>query len=387
MTRWTIAKFEFLRFFKWKQELISLGLMLLMLVLTSSWPLLKAAFDKDYQVAVVSEGMLPTVAGYQFSAISAEQANTARQGLGEVWDALIEPKAEQLQITAKKQASWLDTLVPALQQWQHQQAIRALPLTESQYQVVQQLPTVHLSFTHASADDEQRKMRKVVSLGLVGLLMLGFFAGFGFMFTAITSEKQQRVTEQLLTIISSRQWIDGKIIGISLFSLKSMLTYALFGLIALQAAALFKGKGWLVLGLTPMTWLFTLVFIMLGLLVLNSFLAGFAATIDDPNHSSRTSILLAPLLPLSLVLVAMGNLEGALMQGLSWLPLTSYAAMPLRLAAQAVPWWEIALSLGLLLGFLYWLRAAAARLFSLGIQMYGKEPDWPAMRRAIFGLS
>ena len=45
MTRWTIAKFEFLRFFKWKQELIGLGLMLFFMLLTSSWPLLKNLMD------------------------------------------------------------------------------------------------------------------------------------------------------------------------------------------------------------------------------------------------------------------------------------------------------------------------------------------------------
>lgn len=386
MTRWTIAKFEFLRFFKWKQELIGLGLMLFFMLLTSSWPLLKNAMDNDYRVAVLADGSLPSMNGYQFSQLDANQTNTVKQGLGEVWDLVVEVRDNQLQLTAEKSASWVDAVQPTLRQWQQKRVINALPLTAEQHQVLQQLPKVELHYTKQQQTDENRKLRKLVNIAIVSLLMLGFFAGFGYMFTAITTEKQQRVTEQLLTMITPRQWMDGKIIGISLFALKSMLTYAVFGLIALQAFSLVQGKGWVGLPLSVTDWFFTVSYVLVGLVILNSFLAGFAATIDDPNHSGRTSIMLLPALPLGLVFTAINNVEGSMMQVLSWVPLTSFAAMPLRLTNSDVPWWELLGSLGLLLVFMYWLRAAAARLFALGIQMYGKEPDWRDIRAALFGL-
>lgn len=386
MTRWTIAKFEFLRFFKWKQELIGLGLMLFFMLLTSSWPLLKNAMDNDYRVAVLADGSLPSMNGYQFSQLDATQTDTVKQGLGEVWDLVVEVRDNQLQLTAEKSASWVDAVQPTLRQWQQKRVINALPLTAEQHQVLQQLPKVELHYTKQQQTDDNRKLRKLINIAIVSLLMIGFFAGFGYMFTAITTEKQQRVTEQLLTMITPRQWMDGKIIGISLFALKSMLTYAVFGLIAMQAFSLMQGKGWAALPLSPLDWLFTLSYVLLGLVILNSFLAGFAATIDDPNHSGRTSIMLLPALPLGLVFTAINNVEGSMMQVLSWVPLTSFAAMPLRLTNSDVPWWELLGSLGLLLVFMYWLRAAAARLFALGIQMYGKEPDWRDIRAALFGL-
>lgn len=386
MTRWTIAKFEFLRFFKWKQELIGLGLMLFFMLLTSSWPLLKNLMDNDYRVAVLADGSLPSMNGYQFSQLDPKQTDTVKQGLGEVWDLVVEVRDNQLQLTAEKSASWVDAVQPTLRQWQQKRVINALPLTAEQHQVLQQLPKVELHYTKQQQTDDNRKLRKLINIAMVGLLMIGFFAGFGYMFTAITTEKQQRVTEQLLTMITPRQWMDGKIIGISLFALKSMLTYAVFGLIAMQAFSLMQGKGWAALPLSPLDGLFTLSYVLLGLVILNSFLAGFAATIDDPNHSGRTSIMLLPALPLSLVFTAINNVEGSMMQVLSWIPLTSFAAMPLRLTNSDVPWWEFAGSFVLLLVFMYWLRGAAARLFALGIQMYGKEPDWRDIRAALFGL-
>jgi ABC-2 type transport system permease protein len=65
-----------------------------------------------------------------------------------------------------------------------------------------------------------------------------------------------------------------------------------------------------------------------------------------------------------------------MMQVLSVFPLTSFAAMPLRMAYVDVPWWQWLLSLSLLLACLWWFKSAATRVFALGIRMYGKEPSW-----------
>ena len=61
MNLWTIAVFEFQRYFKWKQEIISIGLMLLSLVLMSAWPLVKTWLDNDYKIALVSSISAPKI--------------------------------------------------------------------------------------------------------------------------------------------------------------------------------------------------------------------------------------------------------------------------------------------------------------------------------------
>ena len=67
MNLWTIAVFEFKRYFKWKQEIISLALMLLGFGFSVAWPMVKGILDKDYQVAVFAEGVMPKIEGFQFS--------------------------------------------------------------------------------------------------------------------------------------------------------------------------------------------------------------------------------------------------------------------------------------------------------------------------------
>lgn len=375
MNLWTIAVFEFKRYFKWKQELVSLGLMLLSLVVMSSWPLLKSYLDNDYKVALISSSAAPKISGFSISQISPDAAKTALSGVGDVWDLVVQVDHNKLVLTAQSSASWQDKITPELQNWLQKQRIQQLPLSEEQKAVVNTLPETELVFLKKDAV-KQNKEQQMVSGGLLILLVIGVLSGFGFMFTAITTEKQQRVTEQLLTLITTKEWIDGKILGISLFCLKSMLTTGLFLYLMLQAISLAKGKGMYLLPISSWELCSALIFISAGLLLINSFMAGFAATIDDPNHSSRSLVMFLPTVPLAVVFSAMDNAEGSLMHILSVFPLTSFAAMPMRMTMVSVPWWEWLLSLVLLIGTLFWLKNAACRVFELGIRMYGKEPDW-----------
>lgn len=378
MNLWTIAVFEFQRYFKWKQEIISIGLMLLSLVLMSAWPLVKTWLDNDYKIALVSSISAPKISGFTISQIPADSAETALSGLGEVWDLVVQVEDDKLVMTAESSASWQEKITPELQNWLQKQRISQLPLSAEQKKIVDSLPETQLVFLKKDSA-KQNKEQQMVSGGLLILLGIGVFSGFGFMFTAITTEKQQRVTEQLLTLISTKEWIDGKILGISLFCLKSMVTTGLFLYLMIQVVSLAKGDGMFVLPITGVDLVSALLFVSLGLLLINSFMAGFAATIDDPNHSSRSIVMFLPTVPLGVVFSAMDNAEGTLMHILSLFPLTSFAAMPMRMASVTVPWWEWLLALFLLIACLFWLKSAACRVFELGIRMYGKEPEWPLL--------
>lgn len=386
MKIWTIAIFEFKRYFKWKQELIGIGLMLLIFTLSSLWPVLKNALDKDYNVAVLAAaGSVPELNGFKFQLLPIDKKADVEAGVGEVWDAVIDTTVTPVQLLAEEKASWQDKLKTTVQKWQQQRLINALPLSAEQQQLIAKLPEIKVQLLKADTGAKDDKGQKLVSAGLLFLLALGVFSGFGFMFTAITTEKQNRVTEQLLTLLTPQQWMDGKILGISLFCLKSMLTSGLFFFLVIQAFRLIENKPMQSIPMTGFEVFSALLFVGLGLLLVNSFMAGFAATIDDPNHSSRSIMMFLPAAPLGLAFSVMDNAEGLMMQILSLFPLTSFAAMPLRMANSAVPMWEWALALALLIGCLWWFKTAASRVFALGIRMYGKEPDWADIARAFVG--
>lgn len=379
MNLWTIAVFEFKRYFKWKQEIISLALMLLGFGFSVAWPMLKGVLDKDYQVAVFAEGVMPKLEGFQFSQLGNQGQETVMKNIGVTWHAVISIEQGQVHLTVKEKTSWQSKLKTGLQNWQQQRLIAALPLDAQQRKSITELPEVVVQTLKNENKDDNERGRDLLSGALLFLLIMGIFSGFGYLFTGITSEKQNRVTEQLLTLISPAQWIQGKILGISLFCLKTMLSYGLIFFVVINGITAFNGKAGFNLPLSFWDVTSDILFIGLGLLLVNSFMAAFAATIDDPNHSSRSIMMFLPAVPVGLAYSGIDNAEGMMMQVLSIFPLTSFAAMPLRMAHTEVPLWQWTLSLSLLIACLWWFKSAATRVFTLGIRMYGKEPTWAQM--------
>ena len=382
MNLWTIAVFEFKRYFKWKQEILSLVLMLLGFGFSVAWPMVKGILDKDYQVAVFAEGVMPKIEGFQFSQLGNQGQEEVMKNLGGAWHAVITIDKDQVHLTVKEKASWQGKLKTGLKSWQQQRLIAALPLNADQRKSITDLPEILVRTLKQENKDDNERGRELLSGALLLLLVMGIFSGFGYLFTGITSEKQNRVTEQLLTLITPAQWIQGKILGISLFCLKTMISYGIIFFVFFNGVAAFNGKSDLSLPISAWDVISDIIFIGLGLLLVNSFMAAFAATIDDPNHSSRSIMMFLPAVPVGLAYSGIDNAEGMMMQVLSIFPLTSFAAMPLRMAHTEVPLWQWAISLSLLVACLWWFKSAATRVFTLGIRMYGKEPTWKQMFEA-----
>lgn len=219
---------------------------------------------------------------------------------------------------------------------------------------------------------------------VVIVMMFAIFTGTGLLFTVITGEKALRVTEVVVSTVSPQSWIDGKILGTSLYVVVYMLTYALglvllvvgFGLVGGQLPTLPP------LVTDPVLFAVTLAFATLGFGLWFTLFAAIAATVNDPTTSARGSFIMLPGVAIaSGFLGLVGEADGLLFRILSHLPLTSPSAMPVRLLVGTVAWWEVAVSLALLAGCLALVRRAAGRVFALGILMIGKEPTLAEMVR------
>lgn len=382
-----IGGFEFRRFFKWKQEVFSLLLMAALFGVTMGWGVLKSSLEETQTVAVVAPVTLPELPNIRWQPVT--DAVAAQAELGSAYTGVLQVTANpeegyHAELWAANSGGWQERLQTQLKGWLQQQKLQALPLSDSQIEMLNQPVEVTLRVQRGDEETSHSASQAIPLIILVSI-MVGVFGSFGLMMTAITQEKQQRVTEQLLTIIRPAEWIDGKILGITLHCLKSMATVLLIIVLVstlmmvIEGGALeLPGVNWTVLGATTL-------FAIVGLVMINALMAGFAATIDDPNHSGRTAIMLIPALFVGAGFGVMDNLQGILAQVLSWFPLTSFAVMPLRIADGSVSVWEVLVSLVLLLATTYVIRSAAIRLFTMGITMYGKEPSWRMMGRAFIG--
>jgi ABC-2 type transport system permease protein len=112
----------------------------------------------------------------------------------------------------------------------------------------------------------------------------------------------------------------------------------------------------------------------MSVLMWNSLLAAIASVITDPNNSGKSSLMLLPVLFIVITLVI--SPQNKLAVFLSWFPLTSATAMPMRWVVGNVDLWQLAGSFILLTATFYLLRKLAAKIFRVSILISGKEPTW-----------
>lgn len=371
-----VARWEFLRFFKWKQQLISYLLMLAVIAAIAMWSFFTDESQQQYRIAVPAELQISNTEQFQFQRPGiALETQLMQMQTDDSWHAVISQQDGQLVVHTLTGKKWLQQLDDVLQQHYRHQVAQQMGLNAEQLAALEQpveIETRYLDQSYKGKDTPE----KMIAIGALILLFVGLSTAFGQVLVSITGEKQQRVTEQLYAIVTPQQWMDGKVLGHSFSALKAMVTSGLVMLLSFTVVSLFAKKtvdlSWL--DISVVLWL--VPFALLGVVLCASFMGAIAASIDDPNNSGKSAVMMITWLPMVLTFIVIDSPAGTGMTLLSFLPLTSFAAMPVKMAMVTVPWWQPLLSLLLLLATVYWMRRVAGRVFLRGMQMYGKEPSW-----------
>ncbi len=388
-----VAKWEFNRFVKWRQQFIGLAVMFAFGVGGGMiGKAIKGSKSKEAVVAVVgAENLgfsLPVAANVRWDSTQVWNADGARTALanGDIDGVLLVASRSEAKVLVPKRAAWTEPLGAALNVARQESAIAQLVLTPEQRAALFAPLTVTTDFLDQSSAAVAKSTRIFV-FGILGLGLLMLFSGFGTMFIGITSEKTQRVTEQIVAMVPPQTWMDGKILGLAGAAAAGSLVFAAgFLLIGLLLPTLIGASA---LSIPPIvsdygTLLLIVVITLLGVAMWFSVMAAIAATIDDPNSSTRSILLFLPMLPSGLALMLVSKAETSIAQIFSMFPLTAMTVLPMRLMLTTVPWWEVVVALlGLLLA-VWMFRLLAGKIFSAAILMHGKEPGvrelWRWMR-------
>lgn len=168
---------------------------------------------------------------------------------------------------------------------------------------------------------------------------------------SITTEKQNRVMEILMTSITPMQMLVGKTIALGLVGLLQTIVWgsAGLGLLRLSRSTLNISAAFQ-LPVTVLLW--GLVFFVLGYGVYASLMAGVGALVPNLREGSQaTTIVIIPLIvPLMFITPLIQRPDSAISIGLSLFPLTAPVSMMTRLASNTpVPIWQPLLAVLLLL--------------------------------------
>lgn len=228
---------------------------------------------------------------------------------------------------------------------------------------------------------------------IMDLMLYTFILIYGQMvMTSIIEEKNNRVLEIVVSSVKPATLMMGKVLGIGLVAITQILIWGLIismctiwvvpavgaSVSAGADAELIAAVGQLSdIGYITSLFTYMLLFFVGGYLFYSAIYAAIGSAVDNIQDASQLSTI--PTLPIIIALVAsmsvMQNPGSSLAFWLSMIPFTSPMTMMSRIAFD-VPFWEIMLSLVLLYASFIGVIWIAAKIYRVGIFMYGKKPSF-----------
>jgi ABC-2 type transport system permease protein len=207
----------------------------------------------------------------------------------------------------------------------------------------------------------------------------------------VMEEKTSRVAEVVIASVSTDILLAGKVIGVGAASLTQIVAWAL------SSAAVYQGRGIILarfdvgnmpiplphIGITAAVLL--LLFFVLGFIFYAALFAAMGSTVSNEQDVQQASMPIMLLLVASIVFVQPILLDptSTFSKVMSWLPFSAPILMPLRMTVIQIPWYELAATLGGLLAGCALVTWLAARIYRVGMLMYGKRPTFRELGRWI----
>jgi ABC-2 type transport system permease protein len=205
------------------------------------------------------------------------------------------------------------------------------------------------------------------------VLMMSSVTTSGFLMSGLIEERTNRIIEILVTTATPLQLLTGKIIGLGLLGLVQVIALigaALIGLGIAQNLDLLAGVS------IPLDMVvLALLYYLLSYFLLASILAGIGSVSGSEQESRQFSavVTIPFMIPYFFFFAFLTDPNGPLPVGLSLFPLTSPLAMLMRVGITSVPFWQIAVSVGILTLTLLFTVWASAKVFRWGLLLYGKR--------------
>ncbi|RWX02518.1 ABC transporter permease [Flavobacterium cerinum] len=266
--------------------------------------------------------------------------------------------------------------------------------------------TIHLSKFSGEETFKEASIIKIVIGGLSGYLIMMFVIIYGNMvMRSVIEEKTNRIIEIIISSVKPFQLMMGKIIGTSLAGILQFLIWSIIGLglffvlstffnvqmggaaaarpevaqasqEAMQGIQIYISELWKL----PLLTIFIsfLVYFIGGYFLYSSLYAAIGAAVDSETDSQQ--FLLPIIMPLMLGVYVgffsvISDPHGTVAVVFSMIPLTSPIVMLMRIPF-GVPLWQIIVSVVLLFATFFFVVWFAAKIYRIGILMYGKKPTY-----------
>ena len=422
---WIIIQREFMTRVKKKSFILLTILMPFIFAALIMVPLMLATIEGDEQktVMVIDKtgryvGSLKSTANYAFvpTADNKDEYYTDDsevEAVVQITDDLVKnPKAVTIYSPREVKAELLGYVETCLGEQVRREKLTAYNIPELEDILEDVQAEFHVATVKRNAEGDETSSNTYIAMAagfIFTFLIYMFVMSYGGMvMQSVMEEKTNRIVELMVSSVKPFQLMMGKIIGVALvgfvqlaiwgvmLSIILLVCSSIFGLsaapnvpavagadmqmnaVAQQAASgeaaeimsALMGLPYAELGI-----MFVLYFVG-GYLLYASFFAAVGASINAQEDSSQfiMPVVLIMVFGLYAAMYSAENTNGPLAFWASMFPLTSPIVMMVRIPF-GVPWWEEVLSLGLLFATSMAFVWISARIYRVGILMYGKKPS------------
>jgi ABC-2 type transport system permease protein len=216
------------------------------------------------------------------------------------------------------------------------------------------------------------------------LLMISIFTASGYLLQGLSEEKENRIMEILLSSVSTRQLITGKVLGLGISGLIQMAIwlFSAWGLLNLASGSI--GGMFSSIQFPASVVGLGLLYYILGYFLFSILMAGagaIAPTVRDAQQMTIVFSLLAAI-PYFLMGFIIENGDHIVNKVLTLFPFTAPLTVMMRLNA-GIPLWEIAVSATLLVLAIIGFLLLVSKIFRIYLLMYGKAPGWREVMKSL----
>ena len=266
------------------------------------------------------------------------------------------------------------------------QKLRAGDIGISQDKLAQVLKDVNVRSTHWTGEGEKSSGAAAFLVGYIVMFIL-YMAIVLYainVMRSVVQEKTSRVVELMVAAAKPRALMAGKILGVGAVGLCQLIVWlgmawfsveyrdSVLGVFGVSGAG-----GFQVPALRPQEIAIALTYFLLGYYFYAALYAAIGAMVSSEQEAqqAQTPVVLLLIIPMACMSLVANDPRGTTAEVLTMVPFSSPVLMPMRFLLGGASALQVALSIAILTASTAVVAAMAARIYRVGILMYGKRPS------------
>jgi ABC-2 type transport system permease protein len=242
------------------------------------------------------------------------------------------------------------------------------------------------AFKAGSGDQKDTGGSFGLAMGVGLFIYMGILLYGQMIMSSVVEEKTTRISEVLFSSVKSFQLMAGKLIGVSLVGMTQFGIWALaFLLLSVYGVAALAASGmkFALPSVPPIFFLYAFVFFIVGFFMYATIfmIVGSMVTTEKEAGQLAMPVIFLSVASVYMIFPVIRAPNSPLAFWVSISPFFSPVTMLVRIVTETPPFWQIALSLGVGLATILFFTWVAARVYRIGMLMYGKSASLPEVLR------